>query len=354
MYLNQFFMDLVDNFCFTSMEEPPEKKVLDALLEFIISKTLSGGNEKKGTREMTPFETSIDSSPVVRSFLLQLCLKCDKELAMEHIQTFMAHKKEFLDCEDEIVELSQLYMNCVQDMNLQRIYNTNNDTDTALILRSIEILNENTDFGGLAELDVTALDAFSNIRLALGQVARTTAHYIEEFENVGQNRLMMQLIKVANEFMKEANLGAKNFLVREICIKYRVDAVNEMKKHDCLLGLLPDDLIKDNNSVPDLFHISGRHYQQLKSQMIKCLIKNDFSELKDYFENYPDQNQIMHVLLQTVYNCLYIQTQIEVTQERLSNLKTIMEAERNRWDEFPKVNDLINKMLQSEVGIFKI
>ena len=68
-------MDLVDNFCFTSMEEPPEKKVLDALLEFITSKTLSGGNEKKGTREMTLFETSIDSSPAVRSFLLQLCLK---------------------------------------------------------------------------------------------------------------------------------------------------------------------------------------------------------------------------------------------------------------------------------------
>eukprot|EP00090_Calanus_glacialis_P031123 TRINITY_DN5102_c0_g1_i8.p1 TRINITY_DN5102_c0_g1~~TRINITY_DN5102_c0_g1_i8.p1 ORF type:complete len:2193 (-),score=498.77 TRINITY_DN5102_c0_g1_i8:57-6239(-) len=354
MYLNQFFMDLVDNFCFTSMEEPPEKKVLDALLEFITSKTLSGGNEKKGTREMTPFETSIDSSPVVRSFLLQLCLKCDKELSMEHIQTFMAHKRVFLDCEDEIVELSQLYMNCVQDMNLQRIYKTNNDANTALILRSIEILNENMNFGGLAALDVTALEAFSNIRLALGQVARTTAHYIEEFENVGQNRLMMQLIKVANEFMKEANLGAKNFLVREICIKYRVDAVNEMKKHDCLLGLLPDDLIKDNNSVPDLFHISGRHYQQLKSQMIKCLIQNDFSELKDYFENNPDQNQIMHVLLQAVYNCLYIQTKIEVTQEGLSNLKTIMEAERNRWDEFPKVNNLINKMLQSEVGIFKV
>merc|ERR1719341_255447 len=116
-----------------------------------------------------------------------------------------------------------------------------------------------------------------------------------------------------------------------------------MKKHDCLLGLMPDDLIKDNNSVADLFHISGTHYQQLKSQMIKCLIQNDFSELKDFFENNPDQNQIMHVLLQAVYNCLYIQTKVEVTQEGLSNLKTIMEAERNRWDEFPKVNDLINK-----------
>ena len=72
-------MDAIEKFCFTPTEEPPERKVLDALLEFVIVKKLDG--EKSGTKELSPFnEHGIDFSPVVRSFLLQFCLQ-------EHVET---------------------------------------------------------------------------------------------------------------------------------------------------------------------------------------------------------------------------------------------------------------------------
>eukprot|EP00092_Neocalanus_flemingeri_P096724 GFUD01123162.1.p1 GENE.GFUD01123162.1~~GFUD01123162.1.p1 ORF type:complete len:1251 (-),score=310.34 GFUD01123162.1:61-3774(-) len=351
--LNLFFMDLIDNFCFTSMEEPPEKKVLDALLEFITAKTLSGDTERKGTKELSPFqEHGIDSSPVVRSFLLQLCLKCDKKLALEHIETFMAHKKPLLDCEDEVIEFSQLYMNCVQDVNLQRIYNSDKDIETVLILRSIEILDENLDTGGITDFDIPSLDAFSNVRLAFGQVARVVSKYIENPDHIGQNRYMMQLILLANQFLQQTRHTAKEFLVREISNKYRADAVYEMKKYPCLVNLLPEELVKDETSIPDLFHISGKRYQVLKSQMIKGLIQNDFSELKDYLVNNPDQHEIVNVMLLALYNCLYLQTDIEVSPEGLSNLSTVIQEVKNIWYRFPKVQDLLNKMLLSNLGAF--
>eukprot|EP00092_Neocalanus_flemingeri_P023314 GFUD01025278.1.p1 GENE.GFUD01025278.1~~GFUD01025278.1.p1 ORF type:complete len:2291 (+),score=510.26 GFUD01025278.1:413-6874(+) len=351
--LNLFFMDLIDNFCFTSMEEPPEKKVLDALLEFITAKTLSGETERKGTKELSPFqEHGIDSTPVVRSFLLQLCLKCDKKLALEHIETFMAHKKPLLDCEDELIEFSQLYMNCVQDVNLQRIHSSDKDIETVLILRSIEILNENDESGGKTDFDIPSLDAFSNVRFALGQVAKVVSMYIENPDHIEQSRYMTQLITLANQFLGEGSHTAKEFLVREISMKYRADAVMEMKKYPCLVKLLPEELVKDETSIPDLFHISGKHYQVLKSQMIKSLIKNDFSEFKDHLENNPDQHQIVNVILLALYNCLYLQKEVEVTQEALSNFTNVIQEVNNRWHRFPKVQDLLNNILQSDIGAF--
>ena len=352
--LNIFFMDLIDNFCFTSMEEPPEKKVLDALLEFITKKTLSGDSDKMGTKELSPFqEHGIDSSPVVRSFLLQLCLKCDKKLAHEHIETFMTHKKALLNCEDEVVEFSQLYMNCVQDVNLQRIYNSDKDIDTVLILKSIEILDENMNLGVITDFDIPSLDSFSNIRLALGQVSKVSAKYIEDPDTVVQNRYMVQLIKLANQFLAQTSNSAKEFLVREICMKYRADAVYEMKRHPCLLELLPEELVRDKNAVPDLFHVPGKHYQEMKSQIIKGLIQDDFSELKNYLENNPDQQAVNGILL-AIFNCLYLQNEVEVTPEGLNNLNAVMEDERNRWYRLPKVSYLINRMLQTNMGVFDI
>ena len=288
----------------------------------------------------------------MRSFLLQLCLKCDKKLALEHIETFMAHRKGLLDCEDEVVEFSQLYMNCVQDVNLQRIYNSDKDIETVLVLRSIEILDENIDTGRITDFDIPSLDAFSNIRLALGQVARVVSKYIENPDHIGQNRYMMQLITLANQFMGEESHTAKEFLVREICMKYRADAISEMKKYPCLVELLPEELVKDENSTPDLFHISGKHYQVLKSQMIKGLIQNDFSEFKNYLENNPDQHQIVNVMLLALYNCLFLQTEIEVTQEILNNFTIVLQEVKNRWYRLPKVQDLLNRMLQSNIGVF--
>ena len=90
--LNTCFMDAIDKFCFTSTEEPPERKVLDAFVEFVIVKKLDG--EKSGTKELSPFNKhGIDFSPVVRSFLLQFCLQCDEKPTQEHVETFMLHKK---------------------------------------------------------------------------------------------------------------------------------------------------------------------------------------------------------------------------------------------------------------------
>ena len=252
---------------------------------------------------MSPFqEHGIDSSPVVRSFLLQLCLKCDKKLANEHIEAFMAHKKTLLDGEDEVVEFAQLYMNCVQDVILQRIYSSDTNIETVLTLKSIELLGNHMDEELENNFDIQSLDTFRNVKLALGQVVRVTAKYIDNPELVQQNRHMMRLMNLASQFLAKNRKCLREYFVRELCIKYRSDAVYEMKRNPFLLELLPTELVKDENPAPDLFHISGKQYQELKSKIVKGLIEDDFSELKDCLENNPDPH-IVNVMLLATFNC---------------------------------------------------
>ena len=213
--LNTCFMDAIDKFCFTSTEEPPERKVLDALLEFVIVKKLDG--EKSGTKELSPFnEHGIDFSPVVRSFLLQLCLQCDEKLTQEHVETFMLHKKEVLENEDEFLEFSQLYSNCVQDMTLQRILRDHKDADGVLTLQSQKILNDNLGFkyNENQVLDVSFLDTISSIRLALEHVATCISRQIEDPQMVNESFDLKQFLRVTSEFLKQSNEPVREFVIQ--------------------------------------------------------------------------------------------------------------------------------------------
>ena len=44
-------------------------------------------------------------------------------------------------------------------------------------------------------------------------------------------------------------------------MRFREDAVNELKGHIHLATLLPEELLKEENKIPDIFHIAGKEDQ---------------------------------------------------------------------------------------------
>ena len=64
-------------------------------------------------------------------------------------------------------------------------------------------------------------------------------------------------------------------------------------------------------------HISNHQI----ARIVSSLIQNDFSELEDYVVNNPEQQQIWNVMILALYNCLYIQKDIEVTER--SNIRDV-------------------------------
>ena len=71
---NAFFMELVSSLCFPG-DVPPETAVIQKLLEYITKESLKQGRVM--TQRMNIFQETIDPTPVVRSFLLQLLLRSE-------------------------------------------------------------------------------------------------------------------------------------------------------------------------------------------------------------------------------------------------------------------------------------
>ena len=71
---NTFFMELVSRFCFEG-DTPPEDGVVTRLLEHVTHNAQRDTGQLL-TKEMTVFD-SVDSTPVVRSLLLQLLLRSE-------------------------------------------------------------------------------------------------------------------------------------------------------------------------------------------------------------------------------------------------------------------------------------
>ena len=71
---NAFFMELVSRLCFAD-GTPPEGGVINMLMNLIIGEARSKQKKRTLTRKMSVFDDCIDTTPVVRSFLLQLLLR---------------------------------------------------------------------------------------------------------------------------------------------------------------------------------------------------------------------------------------------------------------------------------------
>ena len=68
-------MELVSTLCFGG-NSPPGEGIINKLMSYITkARDDQGGHRRVQTRQMTAFKDSIDATPVVRSFLLQLLLR---------------------------------------------------------------------------------------------------------------------------------------------------------------------------------------------------------------------------------------------------------------------------------------
>ena len=117
-------------------------------------------------------------------------------------------------------------------MTLQRILRDHKDADGVLTLQSQKILDDNLGFKYSENqvLDVSFLDTISSIRLALEHVATCISRQIEDPQMVNESFDLKQFLRVTSEFLKQSNEPVREFVIKEICLKYRIDAVLEMKK----------------------------------------------------------------------------------------------------------------------------
>ena len=73
---NSFFMEIISRLCFSG-DDPPSEEVVRKLLGYVTKDPgiETGNDQRLFSKEMTMFNDTIDPTPSVRSFLLQLLLR---------------------------------------------------------------------------------------------------------------------------------------------------------------------------------------------------------------------------------------------------------------------------------------
>ena len=336
--LNLFFMDLVENFCFNENKQALDEKVFESLLSFVTRKTI-GDEDKIGTKELSPFnEHGIDATPVIRSFILQLCMKSDRELAAAHIEAFLHHKAKLFDTEEEAVELAQLYINCAEDLVRQSIFKGDRNVANITVTKANQILKRYTDFKDDFYSEIRTQDAIAEIRFALSAAAATLSGSLNQLSDQEEKLLDEVLVFVADKPF------AKEFLVKEICLKHRSDLVLDLKSHSTYRTLLPEQVLATEEQVSDMFLVSGSVYQTLKNQLMLRLADGNLEEFWKYLEN--NTNQLVPEMLLSLYYATVVQKKVEVGEELRSKLAEVLQPFQAAMYRLPKASTLFKMTIE--------
>jgi len=336
--LNLFFMDLVESFCFNENKQALDEKVFESLLSFVTRKTI-GDEDKIGTKELSPFnEHGIDATPVIRSFILQLCMKSDRELAAAHIEAFLHHKAKLFDTEEEAVELAQLYINCAEDLVRQSIFKGDRNVANITVTKANQILKRYTDFKDDFSSEIRTQDAIAEIRFALSAAAATLSASLNQLSDQEEKLLDEVLVFVADKPF------AKEFLVKEICLKHRSDLVLDLKSHFTYRTLLPEQVLATEEQVSDMFLVSGLVYQTLKNQLMLRLADGNLEEFWKYLEN--NTNQLVPEMLLSLYYATVVQKKVEVGEELRSKVAEVLQPFQAAMYRLPKASALFKMTIE--------
>ncbi|CAG0886586.1 unnamed protein product [Cyprideis torosa] len=115
--LNSFFLDLLQRYVFKPGTNIPEPEVIEKLMSFVVTKDLPRDKSQKTmTKALSPFAGDcIDSSPIIRSFILQLLLQQYGE-AFANLDTYLENERKQWTSEiGKHLELCLLVSFCLED-----------------------------------------------------------------------------------------------------------------------------------------------------------------------------------------------------------------------------------------------
>ncbi|XP_076815738.1 E3 ubiquitin-protein ligase rnf213-alpha-like isoform X2 [Clavelina lepadiformis] len=279
-----FFLEYLSTFCFPPPGSaarqqnrlPPDAKITEALENLVIC--------EKQTRAMSPLQSNFDVNPTARSYILQLLLRCDRDLVQHQLNDHFNNMGIVL-CDKH--ELMGVYTQCIQDI----LHSQFPDYEHAEHFQDLEHLTEffqecvrisqNTDhFGQIQHLDLCArlqfvarLSVFCIIKLAK-----------EDAQQFGDYQHMLLLMKeICNACKNPKYAAMKEFIVKTFCRQQGIDSFNILLENGIYQCLIPPNLIpKEDRETEnwylssDLIVLSGESYINTKALLLDVVQADHF------------------------------------------------------------------------------
>ncbi|XP_065844224.1 E3 ubiquitin-protein ligase rnf213-alpha-like isoform X2 [Oscarella lobularis] len=298
-----FFMELVAVHSFNvysfrandSVEKPPQPALVRFLMDLVFQSQSEG--EASATRSFSPLSVdAIDATPTVRSFLLQLLLRCPptQECIDEHLHEYFDKTQNvFAGLTNSAIaqkakeEFDVIFVQCFEDL----IIETESLSLTGL-LRYAE--NNLLNTYSLAHLKTVAC-----ARVGLYSVAKVILDILEKGELPSESETLA--IELAQKLCTERH--ALIFLLKELVRRRRdLDVLTQLQNTDAYaLTWLGKTVLQHSQSgkdvAPDYFIVIGKIYKDMREAVARSILMESLLPMKEVIETSQVKVKAVIILL---------------------------------------------------------
>ncbi|XP_076818192.1 E3 ubiquitin-protein ligase rnf213-alpha-like [Clavelina lepadiformis] len=278
-----FFLEYLSTLCFPEVQgndkkQPPNQKITVALERLVIC--------ENNTRMMSPLLSNFDTNPTARSYILQLLLRCDKELVRNHLDHHFRAMESVVQKKDILMGI---YIQCLQDV-MQNFAISHDEDELINVEHAAALLHECTMESEMEE-KFTQIDHL-DFCAKLVHISKVFVTCIVALDNTQQqlhansNQMLAYTKSVCNLCKDSRYLIVKQYIIKNLCRRYGMDAFKIMLNTPTYRSLIPENLLPNPNATErnyylesDLLVLSGESYVKAKAYLLDVMQKDDLPQL---------------------------------------------------------------------------
>ncbi|XP_029904896.1 E3 ubiquitin-protein ligase rnf213-alpha-like [Myripristis murdjan] len=285
---NAFFIDLVSTVCFKD-NIPPTGGVIRHLLSYLMVET---ENNEIHTKDLSPFDESMDKNPVVRSVILKLLLKFSFDEVKEYLQQHLTSVEDsrIVD-EGDKAELYALYINCLEDSMWEKMPQEGNKAEELQ-----PFLTEETQFlhhflGAVAQppaaVSIQHLQHVARLRLCLTLAAQLISDMLSgNAVPDGAEEFLRAVVQLCEQ---NGNDWYRVYLIRKLSSWQGVELVQTLVKNPEFSWLFPIEILQKNEDggQMDQYLVYGEDYKAVRDAVAKAIMTGNVEEIEEVCEKCP-------------------------------------------------------------------
>ncbi|KAG7491182.1 hypothetical protein MATL_G00000180 [Megalops atlanticus] len=278
---NAFFIDLVSGVCFEE-NHPPSQQVVLHLLSFLMMEAdpvpLIRAHRQILTKALSPFQESVDKTPVVRSVVLKLLLKYSFDEVKDYLQHHLTSVEQsiILDEEDK-ANLYALYINCLEDSMFERLQGHTVAERRACLQGERDFLRYllTSDLASAQTVTVNHLHQIARVRLCLDLAAHLLMDSLAGVPVEAQTEAPSFLHSVRDLCEGSKSDWYRVYLIRRLCSQRGLEFVQNLLQGPDLSWLCPEEIRQqsEDGGHIDQYLVYGEDYRTIRDAVARATVE---------------------------------------------------------------------------------
>ncbi|XP_062976189.1 E3 ubiquitin-protein ligase RNF213-like [Elgaria multicarinata webbii] len=311
-FCNSFFINLVSTMCFKD-NEPPEKAVIQELLNLLFVNLRGSGNSTVHTKSLSPFDDVVDKTPVIRSALLKLLLKYSFNDVKVYVQKYLSQvEASCIQDKDDKTELYILFVNCFEDSMYEKLGDASEEIKTNHLKENGRFLANYLQGSRSSqeisqEATIAYLQGVAKIRLCMDRAAELLFEFhgtsgkwdYDHHMGIDEKSLYLQRMRQFCSVIQ--NDWYRVYLVRTLTNQYGMDFTQTLSNESKCQWIFPAEIIQQNlqRSQMDRFLVCGKNYRVVRDALEKVIMECQTDSITEALKVYnrSKSEQAVHFLL---------------------------------------------------------